>query len=158
MTNPIKSFFSRHAEPVPDGHAEDFRRDRIPVAACALLLELAHADDDFSPEERAHIGRALTRHFDLPEGKVNELMALAEAERKQAVDLFQFTSLIASSYDEGQKMVLAEVMWGLVYSDGKLSEKETYIMRRVSNLLGLAPGYLNEARRRAVGEDSEGQG
>jgi uncharacterized tellurite resistance protein B-like protein len=114
------------------------------------MLELAYADDHFSPEERTHLSQALMRHFDLPEGRVNELITLAEDARRRSVDLFEFTSLIASSYDEGQKMVLAEVMWGLVYSDGKLTEHESYIMRKVSNLLGLAPGYLNEARRRAT--------
>jgi len=152
MVNPIKSFFARHLEPTAQTSGESFRNERVPIAACALLLELAHADDEFSAEERAHLERALERQFDIPLDKARELMTLAEEERRQATDLFQFTELIASSYDEGQKMVLAEVMWGLVYSDGKLSQHETYIMRKLSNLLGLAPGYLNEARRRATGD------
>ena len=38
-------------------------------------------------------------------------------EREEAVDLWQFTNLIAENYSTGQKMVLAEIMWGLVYSD-----------------------------------------
>jgi uncharacterized tellurite resistance protein B-like protein len=149
MLSNIKSFFAKNLEPAPAAAPEQFRRDTIPIAACALLLELAHADDEFDDEERAHLEDALGRQFDIPPAKVKELIALAEEERRQSVDLFQFTSLIASSYDEGQKMVLAEVMWGLVYSDGKLSSHESYIMRKLSNLLGLAPGYLNEARRRA---------
>jgi uncharacterized tellurite resistance protein B-like protein len=150
MLSGIKSFFAKNVEPAPAAAPEQFRSQNVPIAACALMLELAHADDEFDVEERAHLERALARHFDIPPAKVKELIALAEEERRQSVDLFQFTSLIASSYDEGQKMVLAEVMWGLVYSDGKLSNHESYIMRKLSNLLGLAPGYLNEARRRAA--------
>jgi len=155
MLSAIKSFFAQHAEPDASRAAEEFRRDRVPIAACALMLELAHADDAFTEEEHAQLTRAMMRHFDLPEAKVNELIALAEDEREKSVDLFQFTKLIAESYDEGQKMVLAEILWGLVYSDGKLTDNESYIMRKVSNLLGLSPGYLNEARRRVVGERPE---
>jgi uncharacterized tellurite resistance protein B-like protein len=46
-------------------------------------------------------------------------------------------------------MVLAEIMWGLAYSDGELAEKEDYLIRKICNLLRLEPGYLTEARKRA---------
>ncbi|HEU4747923.1 MAG TPA: TerB family tellurite resistance protein, partial [Gemmatimonadaceae bacterium] len=52
----------------------------IQLAACALLLELAHADDEFSEAERAHIESALLRHFGLDPTTARELMELAEAE------------------------------------------------------------------------------
>ena len=65
------------------------------------------------------------------------------------MDLWQFTNLIAQNYTVGQKMVLAEIMWGLVYSDGELADKEKYLMRKISHLLGLEPGYLAVARKRA---------
>ena len=45
-------------------------------------------------------------------------------------------------------MVLAEAMWGLVLADGDLAGREDYIMRKISGLLGLKPGYLSQARRR----------
>jgi uncharacterized tellurite resistance protein B-like protein len=39
-------------------------------------------------------------------------------------------------------------MWGVVYSDGELSSREEYLMRKISPLLGLEVGYLSEARNR----------
>ncbi len=155
MLKAIKSFFNHHLlPPEADGEIEtetesEAEHQRHQVAACALLLELAHADDEFTDDERRHIEKVLTRHFRVPVETVRELMTLAEAERSQAVDLYQFTSLITSSYDEGQRMVLAEVMWGLVYADGELAKHEDYLMRKLSNLLQLRPGYLAEARKRA---------
>jgi uncharacterized tellurite resistance protein B-like protein len=56
--------------------------DDLQVAACALLLELAHADDEFSADERRHIEAALARHFSLGAEAVLELMALAEDRRR----------------------------------------------------------------------------
>ena len=122
------------------------------VAACALLLELAHADDEFAPEERTHIEEALARLFDLPAETARELMAVAEEARSKATDLFQFASLINANYDEGQRMVLTEVLWRVVYADSNLSQHEDYLMRKLANLLDLRPGYLSEARKRAAGD------
>lgn len=156
MLEALRSFFGRHAAPAASEPAAATTHAPIQVAACALLLELAHADDEFSDSERRHIRHALTRQFDLPEEAARDLIALAERERSEAVDLFQFASVIDEHYDEAQKMVLAEVMWGLVFADGHLSRHEISLMRKLSSLLGLRPGYLAEARRRAqVPRDGE---
>ncbi|NJD18063.1 MAG: TerB family tellurite resistance protein [Gemmatimonadetes bacterium] len=150
MLESIRSFF-RTSMPAPGDDKANPKDLRL--AACALLLELAHADDRFSTEERGHLEGAIRRQFGLDEAAAAKLLDLAEQARSEAVDLWQFTNLIAESYSIGQKMVLAEIMWGLVYSDGKLASKEDYLMRKISNLLRLEPGYLAEARKRA--EDAE---
>ena len=153
MLEAIKRFFDSNIAPedAPEAAGEADRADPLQVAACALMLELAYADDEFSREERDHIEEVLTRHFAVSEQTARELMALADAERRQAVDLYQFTSLINKHYDEGQRMVLAEVLWRLVYADGELAKHESYLMRKLSTLLELRAGYLAEARQRAVG-------
>jgi uncharacterized tellurite resistance protein B-like protein len=158
MLDGIKSFFGRNIDPTrgEDGremkdNAGPVKMDSIQVAACALLLELAHADEEFTADEREHIEEALGRHFELDGETVTELIELAEHERRRSVDLFQFTRLIADAYDVGQKMVLVEVMWRVVYADGELAKHERYLMRKISSLLGLKPGYLAEARKRVTG-------
>ena len=147
MIDGIRKFFGERIQP---SEAPAHGPERIQLAACALLLELAHADDEFSDAERQHIESVLHRHFNLDADSARQLMELANQERKQAVDLWQFTSLIASSYDLGQKMVLAEVMWGLILVDGKIAEHEAYLVRKMANLLGLEPGYLSQARAQAA--------
>lgn len=125
----------------------------VQLAACALLLELAHADGVMSPAELAHIESAIQRHFGLDDATARELIALAEAERRQSIDHFQFTRLIAAEYDLGQKMVLAEVMWGVILADGELATHETWLVRKLAHLLELEPGYLAEARRSAASRE-----
>jgi uncharacterized tellurite resistance protein B-like protein len=126
-------------------------QQRLHVAACALLLELAYADDDFSDAERAHIGAILQRHFAMDPETAETLIELAEAERSRAIDLYQFTSLVRDSYDMGQKTLLAEIMWGLVLADGQIARHEGYMLRKIANLLDLEPGYLAFARRNVEG-------
>ena len=122
----------------------------VQLAACALLLELAHADDEFSAEERRHIEGTLQRHFGLDEASGAELIRLAEAARAKALDHFQFTRVVATEYSLAQKMVLAEVMWGVILADGRLSDHETHLVRKMASLMQLEPAYLAEARRVAV--------
>ena len=150
MLQAIKNFFNSSMSPAPEANATAASKD-IRLAACALLLELANADDEFTDDERQHLESAVRRQFGLDAGEAEKLLELAQQAREEAVDLWQFTNLIAENYSMGQKMVLAEVMWGLVYSDGDLASKEDYLMRKICNLLRLEPGYLAEARKRVEG-------
>lgn len=114
MLDGIRRFVTERMSPRPAAELADSGPDRVQLAACALLLELAHADGEFSPDEQDHIQRTVVRHFGLDEATAGELIRLAESERQQSLDHFQFTRLIAERYDLGQKMVLAEVMWGVI--------------------------------------------
>ena len=150
MLDAIKTFVMRRIVR-PDSQARPAEGpggpSPIQVAAGALLLELAHADNEFSPAERAHIELALQRHFGLDETTVQELIELAQVERDQAVDHYQFARTITQHYDLGQRMVLAEVMWGVILADGEIARHESYLVRKLANLLDLAPAYLAQARR-----------
>ena len=131
--------------------------DGLQVAAAALLLELAHADGHFSDAERAHIEAGLERHFALDEETTRQLLTLAEAERRESIDHFQFTRHIARHYDTAQKLKLAELMWRVILADGTISDHEAWLVRKLANLLELSPGYLSDARRLAA-EDIEKSG
>ena len=147
MLESIRAFFQKSM--VPDSSRGLERSPDIRLAACALLLELAHADEEFTSDERSHMQAAIERHFGLKPAEADALIELAEQERAEAVDLWQFTRLINENYSPGQKMVLAEVMWGLVYADGSLRDREELLIRKITDLLNLKPGYLDDVRRRA---------
>lgn len=153
MLGAIRSFFDARMEPASP--EEEIRKPDVRLAACALLIEIAHADDEFTEDESQHLMSAVRRQYGLDEEEADELISLAERARADAVDLWQFTKLIKTSYSLGQKMVLVEVMWGLVYSDGELSSHEESLMRKVCHLLDLAPGYLADIRKRVETERDE---
>lgn len=148
----FRKFFNQKmqpsAQPVSNGQAQ--KADPLHVAACALLLELAHADEQFTEAERNHIHAVLMRHFSLDYDTAQELMRLAEEQRADATDVFQFANLVRTSYDVGQKTLLAEIMWGLILTDGEIARHESYMLRKIANLLDLEPGYLSKARAAAA--------
>lgn len=139
----------------PRGPRTNAQPDEVAVAACTLLLEIAHADGEFAPEERRQIESAMARHFNLTSAGVTELMAAAESERHASVDHFQHTRQIVANFDLGQKTLLAEIMWGVILADGQIASHEEYLVRKMANLLDLTPGYLSQARR-AAGEKGTG--
>jgi uncharacterized tellurite resistance protein B-like protein len=158
MIESIRRFFARTMQPdaaapaASNEAAAEAERQRLHVAACALLLELAYADDTFTESERGHVTAAVRRHLALDDAAAGELIALAEEERRNAIDLYQFTSLIRDQYDVGQKTLLAEIMWGVVLADGEIHADEDYLLRKIANLLDLEPGYLSYARKQAAEE------
>lgn len=147
MIDRLKSFFLSEMA-LTDEPEQPPAEEALRLAACALLLEVAHADEYFSAGERSHLRGLVRRHFGLKRDAADELIALAEDERRDSVDLWGFTNLINAHYSTGQKMVLVEAMWGIVLADGELASREDYLMRKISHLIGLKSGYLAEARRR----------
>src|ERR671915_101826 len=156
MLEGIRRFVTERLTPgkTTDAPAPDGPRP-VELAACALLLELAHADGEFTEDEQRHIERTVVRHFGLDDATAAELLRLAETERAQSLDHFQFTRLIAAEYDLGQKMVLAEVMWGVILADGELATHEAWLVRKLAHLLELEPGYLAEARKSAASRGAD---
>ncbi len=67
---------------------------------------------------------------------LRELMRLAEEQRRESVDLFQFTRLVADNFSRDERLRLVEAIWGVVYSDGTLTEAENRLARRIAEMLG----------------------
>jgi uncharacterized tellurite resistance protein B-like protein len=124
------------------------RPDPVAIAACALLLEIAHADEVFGEEERLRILRAVREDLGVPAGDVEEVVKLAEAERRESVDLYQFTRLVAERFSREQRLRLIEVIWGIVYSDGTLTAVENQLARRIAELLGFQHPEVQQVRER----------
>ncbi len=141
----LRAFLSRR---LPRGPA-DPGPDPVRLAACALLLELAHADDEFSDEERERITRAAREMGVAPED-LKKLLNQAEAERRESVDLFQFTRLVADSFSREERLKLVEAIWGVVYSDGKLTEAENRLARRIAELLGFQHPEVQAVKERVA--------
>ncbi|WP_417585855.1 TerB family tellurite resistance protein [Nitrincola sp.] len=132
MLDAIHSFFQQ-ALSAPE------QRDNPPLtlelASAALLCEVMRADYDNSEAERAALKQMLMARYRLNEHDVSELMALAEAEVDDAVDHYQFVSLIKQHYGYEQRLELVNLMWQLAWADGTLDPLEEHRVRRLADLL-----------------------
>ncbi len=140
----IRRFFLSRMSP-PEGPRGP---DPVAIAACALLLEIAHADDVFAPEERERILRAVREDLGVAPADVEEVVRLAEEERRESVDLYQFTKLVGEKFTREQRLCLLEVIWGVVYADGQLTAVENQLARRIAELLGFQHPEVQAVREK----------
>jgi uncharacterized tellurite resistance protein B-like protein len=123
-----------------DHKAENLAVDdkkRAETAVCALLIEMAHFDDDFQEEEKRVILNLIEEKFNLSLEEANELMEVAEEERKESIDLWHFAKLINQNYSDGERVELLEMLWKVVYADGYLDGKEDFLAHKLAKLLKL---------------------
>ena len=151
MLGLIKQFFGASLAVDESQVAEDTTA-RIPLATCALLLEMAHADEEFSEVEETNIISGLKEQFGLSDELVDDLIKVAEKERRESIDLWGFAHLIGEHYPEQQKIKVVEILWRIVYADGKIDMHEEYLVRKLSYLLGLKHDQLIAAKLKALGK------
>lgn len=148
MLDAIRRLVGDSLPGTPGAHSRVHPHD-VRMAACALLVELACADGDFSDAEQHRIMEILQRHFGVDEAGARSLLAEAAAANRDAVDHFVFTRQVVKDYDLAQRIVLAELMWQVVLADGELDSQESYLIRKLANLLDLEPAFLAQARRKS---------
>ncbi len=100
-----------------------------------LFLEMMNMDDKVEAVEQDIIFSLIHQNFSLSTEQTTSLLALAEQQRKQATDYFQFTSLINKGYSLEQKVGLIESLWKIAFIDGVLDMNEEYLVRKIADLL-----------------------
>lgn len=135
---------------------EEKTEERNPqLAAAALLVEIMNADHQLDDSERDTIRKVLFETLFLTEDVASELLATAEAEVKDANDLFRFTDVINAEYSPAEKIQLIESLWKVAFSDNQLDKYEEHMIRRISDLLYVSHSDFMQAKHRARGEQPQ---
>jgi len=134
-----------------DKHPARFEDNDYRLAAAALLVHVAAIDGEVTPVERERLHAIIKQRFDLDEAATDELVAEATQAEQQAVDLYHFTSLINRSLDEDGRRRMVEMMWEIVYADGRVTEFEDNLLWRAADLLGVSSRERIELRRNVAG-------
>lgn len=127
--------------------ADRFDENDYRLAAAALLIHISMVDGEISPKERERLEAVLKREFNLDDDATAELIDAATAADREAVDLYSFTSLLNRSLDEDGRRRMVEMMWQIVFADGRMNEFEDNIVWRASDLLGISARDRVELRR-----------
>jgi uncharacterized tellurite resistance protein B-like protein len=133
--------YLRRAASTPETTPAD-RERALAVATCALLLAVANADDEFDPGERELVAGMVRERFGVAGQELDGLLVLAEERRQRSIDLFEFTRLITESYDRAGRLAILELLWRVVYSDGRLESHEDALLHKLAHLLELRQDEL----------------
>jgi len=130
---------------------------RIHVATCALLLEMAKADENFSIREKTTIREILEKDLNIPKEDIDEIMEMAARDREETVDLYEYTSFIDRVYSREEKQTLIELIWKVIYADGVLDQYEDYLVHKLADLLHLDHDDLIAAKIKMRPEGYKGR-
>jgi len=149
MIEIVKHFFRKLSETDTTEPAIGGGHD-IRVAVCALLLEMAQIDKQFTKAELKAILDILMERYDLSREEANAIVEQADEELKDSVDAWQFARLINETYTTDEKMAIVETLWRVVFVDGKMDQYENYLMHKFSNLLRLTNKQLIDAKLKVL--------
>lgn len=116
------------------------------LATAGVLLEIAYADDDFSPAEEKSLIDYLGKTFAMTADVARALLERANELRKKTIDHWTFTSFVKKNAPLPFRMEIVRTMWRMVYSDGILHDNEEYLVGKLSELLGIERHLMIEAK------------
>jgi uncharacterized tellurite resistance protein B-like protein len=150
MFNNVKQFLSK----ITEGKADDQQNDHdLLVAVCALLVEMAHIDETFTPAEMETILAILKDKYGLSQEHAYALITEAENELKESVDLWQFAKVINENYSIPKRIELIEMLWRIVFVDAQMDKYEHHLMDKLAKILRLTHDQLIAAKLKVLHPD-----
>jgi len=125
---------------------------RVPnprLAVAVLMVEAALQDERFCERERAMIESLLMRRFTLSAQEYAQLIAAAEAQNKEMVQLHGHTDDISETMEMAERVELVGMLWDVAYADGRLHPEEELLIRRIAGLISVGDRERVVARQRA---------
>jgi len=92
----------------------------------------------------------LKETYGLSQEHADALLAEADKELDESVDLWQFARLINENYSVDEKIEIIETLWQMVFVDGKMDQYEHYLMNKLKNLLRLSHDQLIKAKLKVL--------
>ena len=143
MLNIIKNFFDNE---VDDSNSQNNTLELL----CGLMIEAAYSDGKIDNEEIKKIESILIEIFEENPEEVKKCINISFENRDNSKSLFYYTSKINKQYSEKKKLLLIEVLWEIVLSDGKVHDYESSLIRRLSGLLYVSDVNSGNAKKRAL--------
>jgi uncharacterized tellurite resistance protein B-like protein len=128
------------------------QHDPLRLATAAVLLDIAYADGSFTPAEDGDVVGFLSQRFQLSADDARELIEAANEIRQDMVDHFALTNYIRKNTQLGERIEIVKTMWRLVFKDGRLTDYEGYLVRKLADLLGLEHRVMIDAKSAVLRE------
>ena len=120
--------------------------ERIQIATCIILLEVAKSDDEFSSIEKTTLTAILKKKFKLSAEAAEELIEIADRKREDSTDLWEFTNIVNKNYTKEEKIKVVEAAWQIIYADEKLDKYEDHFVHKLAKLIQLDHEDLIESK------------
>lgn len=150
MLNKFQDFI---ASLMGDEPPSSLDREEIRIACAALLVHCAKADGYQSPAETAKLREILSEHYGLDGDDVDELVAEAERQEADAIDVHKFTRVLHRNLDRAGRQDVVRLLWEISHADEQIDHDERRVVTLVAGLLDVE---IHDAV--ALRRDVEGRG
>jgi uncharacterized tellurite resistance protein B-like protein len=103
-----------------------------------LLVHVAAVDGITALAERRRLQTIIEKRFGLDPEAAAELTTMAEQSDREAVDFYQFTSVLKRALDDDGRQRIVEMLWEIAFADGVVHEFEENTIWRIAELLGVS--------------------
>jgi len=128
---------SKKVTAVPELEQPDEQK-KIQIATCALFLEVANSDENFSDDEKEKIIEIMKDTFSLSSEEVENLIELSEDHRQRSISIYEFTDIVNQNFSKEEKLEVMKNLWRLVYVDEELHQYEDYYIRKINGNLKMS--------------------
>ncbi|MCE3257697.1 MAG: hypothetical protein K0Q64_1780 [Nitrobacter vulgaris] len=153
MLDRLRHFIIDVISPEAPDH-RSFDETGCKLAATALFIHVISLDGEPSDVEIRKLHELIENRFGLDPGTANKLITSATLAEGEAVDLYQFTSVLMRSLNDEDRLRIVEMMWELVYADGRVSEFEENVVWRAADLLAISSRDRIELKHRVGSKSS----
>ena len=120
---------------------------------CALLINAAKIDEDFSDKEEKIIKETMLK-LGVKKGNLERLFIDAKNIEQNANQILGFTKEV-KNMNEDDKIKIIEALWQIIYSNDEADIYETNLMRRLAGLLYIDSKVMGDIKERIKKENSQ---
>ena len=129
---------------------EDNNNNKDLELLCGLMIEAAYTDGNIDLSELSKIKLSLINIFSEDPKEVSLVLEKAQQNKNNSKSLHYYTSFINKNFDDKKKILLIEVLWEIVLSDGEVHDFESNLIRRLAGLLYISDVDSGNAKKRAL--------
>ena len=121
----------------------------LQLSLIVMLVQVLRADLEVKDEELAAVIGAVQDILGLDREDAVELMRAAAHAARDSAGMRRAVESLDRHLTRGQRQQLLEWLWRIAFADAEILAQEEYLIRKVSELLGLATADIIEAKVRA---------
>lgn len=135
MIDLLKNLFSVRKTDVSN---EQNNEHILKVATCAIFIELANIDENFSEAEKIRIVDLMKNSFNLNKEEVDEIIKIANEKIEKSVSVYEFTDIVNKNLSMDEKYQIIKNLWLLAFEDNQLDTYENHFIKKISDNLHIS--------------------
>ena len=146
MFKNIKKFFDQ-TKTIKSEKTEYLDEDIF--AVLSLLIEACKIDNNIDKNEIELIKNILVNKFHLEISKAEMATEFVLNKSDDKVEIYSDIRVIMDNMDHEERILVIEMLWGVILADGIIDDFESNLIRRVCGLLHVSGLESSEAKKRA---------